>query len=144
MERSLGAIFCYRCGMRTPCTHTLVLLLSIVSFNGCKQDIEQLDEGAVEVGKKAVGYIFEKAEQEQKAGEDQQQVLEKAIRDVQDLIAAGDLNKAEAKLTTIYWKPDPSRSMISDSNKELMRQYDERRQALAKVIERMRTANAAP
>jgi hypothetical protein len=116
----------------------IVALFTSALLGGCKKDIDQLDKGAVEDGKTVAGVLLDRAQQEQKAGEDQQRTIEREIREVQDLIAAGDLDKAEAKLSNVYWKPDPARSMISDSTKELMRQYDERRQALAKIIERKR------
>jgi hypothetical protein len=119
-----------------------LLTVSCALSASCKKDVEQLDEGAVKDGKRTISYLVEKAEEEQKAGSDQKAALERDIRQVQALIASDELDQAEALLSNVHWKPDPARSMVSDSAKELIRQYDERRQALQKVIDRKRAEKA--
>ncbi len=75
-------------------------------------------------------------EREQKAS--QTEKLEQLIKEAQTLIADGDLDRAEMKVADIQWQPDPTRSMISDTDALLIKQYDERRETLKQVILRKR------
>jgi hypothetical protein len=110
---------------------TRVLLL-LLAFAGCKKDVEQLDPKAVGAGEKAAGWLVRRAEEERTATRAQQQDLDAKLRDIQGLLDAGQLDKAEVALAGIFWRPVTPGSHV---DRDFVRQYDERREALAKIIE---------
>lgn len=79
------------------------------------------------------------AEREEKAS--QTEKLEHLIAEAQTLIAGGDLDRAEMKVADIQWQPDPTRSSISDTDAQLIKQYDERRETLKQTIQRKRAGH---
>jgi hypothetical protein len=84
------------------------------------------------------------AEQEHADADKRLQQLDQTIRDVEALIDAGQLDRAEIRAASVRWQPDPTRSMISDTDAELIKQYDDRRETLMRVIRRKRAATTSP
>jgi hypothetical protein len=72
----------------------------------------------------------------------QQQIakLDQVGRDVEALVTSGDLDRAELRANEMHWQPD---AMKADNDDVLLKQYDDRREALLKVIQRKR-GRAAP
>jgi len=124
-------------------SHRIVFAVWTLLLTGCKEDTQKLDPQLMEDGKKVAGYLAEKADEEKNEHQGQIQQLERKIGEVQSAIAAGDYDKAEAKVVDIYWKP-PHPGMLTEGEKALMKQYDERRQALSDLIKRKRTPPASP
>src|SRR5262245_55316462 len=113
----------------------ITTLLFTLAVAGCKKDVEQLDPKAVGAGEKAAGWLVKRADEERNATRAQQQELDAKLRDVQRLLDAGQYDKAEVALAGIFWRPVTPGSHV---DRDFVRQYDERREVLAKILESRR------
>jgi hypothetical protein len=73
---------------------------------------------------------------EQRRLADQTTRLTKLIDDAEALIDAGDLDRAELKAAAVHWTPDATRGDLSEPDRVLVRQYDEQRETLLRIIRR--------
>ena len=120
-----------------------LLALILVLTAGCSRgaDHEPPPSGKadpVESLQRIAAHAEELAAAERTAAAGQRDRLEKLIAEVEALVDAGQLDRAELKAASIRWQPDQARSMISESEAKLIQQYDERRETITRVIQRMR------
>jgi len=120
---------------------SLALLLALTA--GCSRgaDREPPPSGQadpIESLQRIANHAEKLAAAERTAAAGQRDRLEKLIAEVEALVDAGQLDRAELKAASIRWQPDSTRSMISDSEAKLIQQYDERRETITRVIQRMR------
>jgi hypothetical protein len=84
----------------------------------------------------AVAVAREMADAEKQDKDTQRGKLEQRIAVVEQLIDAGQLDRAEVAASGIQWQPDATRSQRSETEATLMAQYAQRRDALLAVIHR--------
>jgi hypothetical protein len=110
--------------------------LLALALGGCKKDVEQLDPKAVGAGEKAAGWLVRRADEERTSMKAQQEELDAKLKYVQSLINSALYDQAEVALAGVFWRPVTPGSRV---DKEFVQQYDERREALAKIIAERRT-----
>jgi hypothetical protein len=119
------------------------LLVVSVLFVGCKREEQEDAQRALQVAQEVsaraqgpVGWLVTQVERERAQKETQLQRLDRVIQEVQDLIAKGRWDQAEAKAVEISWTPITSAN--NDTDKLLVEQYDTKRNALLQIIRRGR------
>jgi len=123
--------------------HLRSLALILVLTAGCSRgaDREPSPSGKadpVESLQRIADHAEELAAAERTAAAGQRARLDKLIAEVESFVDAGQLDRAELKAASIRWQPDPTRSKISETEAKLIQQYDERRETVLRVIQRMR------
>lgn len=117
------------------------LLVASVLLVGCKREEEQDAQRALQVAEEVsarakgpVGWLVDQVERERAQKAAQVQRLDRVIQEVQDLIAKGRWDQAEAKAVEISWTPITSAN--NDTDKLMVEQYDTKRNTLLQIIRR--------
>ncbi|HWO25330.1 MAG TPA: hypothetical protein VNO30_41605 [Kofleriaceae bacterium] len=120
---------------------SLALLLALTA--GCSRGADReppppAEADPLESLQRVADHAEKLAAAERTAAAGQRAQLEKLSAEVEALVDAGQLDRAELKAASIRWQPDSTRSKISESEAKLIQQYDERRETIVRVIQRMR------
>ena len=119
------------------------LALILVLTAGCSRGADRepppsSQDDPLESLQRVADHAEKLAAAERTAAAGQRAQLEKLIAEVEALVDAGQLDRAELKAANIRWQPDSTRSKISESEAKLIQQYDERRETIMRVIQRVR------
>lgn len=95
-------------------------------------------EAAVRLGTKGLNYLVSAAAKEDATHDAQKTRLDAKVDVAREHIVAGRLDEAELELVDLRWSPVTSAHNATD--KLLVEQYDQQREALRAVIDRKRAA----